>query len=56
GEGTALRERALVVPRRVAAATGADPAEIGELRDRLDRLTSALDAAVRELEQGPAAR
>ncbi|MFJ6907309.1 MarR family winged helix-turn-helix transcriptional regulator [Streptomyces griseoluteus] len=54
-EGTALRERALEVPRRIAAATGADPAEIGELRDRLDRLTSALDAAVRELEQDPAA-
>ncbi|MFC9157761.1 MarR family winged helix-turn-helix transcriptional regulator [Streptomyces bauhiniae] len=56
GEGTALRERALEVPRRIAAATGADPAEIGELRDRLDRLTGALDAAVRELEQDPAAR
>ncbi|MFD4544013.1 MarR family winged helix-turn-helix transcriptional regulator [Streptomyces bauhiniae] len=54
GEGTALRERALEVPRRIAAATGTDPAEIGELRDRLDRLTGALDAAVRELEQGPA--
>ncbi|MFI9394821.1 MarR family winged helix-turn-helix transcriptional regulator [Streptomyces bauhiniae] len=56
GEGVALRERALEVPRRIAAATGADPAEIGELRERLDRLTGALDAAVRELEQGPAAR
>lgn len=56
GEGTALRERALEVPRGIAAATGADPAEIGELRDRLDRLTGALDAAVRELEQGPAER
>ncbi|MET8692641.1 MarR family transcriptional regulator [Streptomyces bauhiniae] len=56
GEGTALRERALEVPRRIAAATGADPAEIHELRDRLDRLTGALDAAVRELEQDPAAR
>ncbi|MGW2212573.1 MarR family winged helix-turn-helix transcriptional regulator [Streptomyces sp. NPDC001781] len=55
GEGTALRERALEVPRRIAAATGADPAEIGELRDRLDRLTGALDAAVRELEQDRAA-
>ncbi|MFK4110832.1 MarR family winged helix-turn-helix transcriptional regulator [Streptomyces sp. NPDC002176] len=54
GEGVALRERALEVPRRIAAATGADPAEIGELRERLDRLTGALDAAVRELEQGPA--
>ncbi|MFI8346772.1 MarR family winged helix-turn-helix transcriptional regulator [Streptomyces sp. NPDC085596] len=53
GEGVSLRERALEVPRRIAAATGADPAEIGELRERLDRLTGALDAAVRELEQGP---
>ncbi|MEU6240518.1 MarR family transcriptional regulator [Streptomyces sp. NPDC047024] len=56
GEGTALRERALEVPRRIAAATGADPAEIGELRDRLDRLTSALDAAAGELEVSPAPR
>ncbi|MGW5335524.1 MarR family winged helix-turn-helix transcriptional regulator [Streptomyces bauhiniae] len=56
GEGTALRERALEVPRRIAAATGADPAEIDDLRVRLDRLTGALDAAVRELEQDPAAR
>ncbi|WP_406099411.1 MarR family winged helix-turn-helix transcriptional regulator [Streptomyces sp. NBC_01013] len=44
-EGTALRERALLVPRRIAAATGFELAEIGELRDRLDRLTVALDAA-----------
>ncbi|MFD8806000.1 MarR family winged helix-turn-helix transcriptional regulator [Streptomyces sp. NPDC059597] len=55
-EGAALRERALEVPRRIAAATGADPAEIGELRDRLDRLTSALDAAVRDLEASPEPR
>ncbi|BDH03521.1 MarR family winged helix-turn-helix transcriptional regulator [Streptomyces seoulensis] len=54
GDGVGLRERALEVPRRIAAATGADPAEIGELRERLDRLTGALDAAVRELEEGPA--
>ncbi len=44
-EGGALRERALEVPRRIAAATGFDLAEIGELRERLDRLTLALDAA-----------
>ncbi|MGW0936664.1 MarR family winged helix-turn-helix transcriptional regulator [Streptomyces sp. NPDC002666] len=44
-EGTALRERALLVPRRIAAATGFGLDEISELRDRLDRLTSALDAA-----------
>ncbi|MEU1703789.1 MarR family transcriptional regulator [Streptomyces sp. NPDC005706] len=45
GQGAALRERALEVPRRIAAATGFELAEIGELRERLDRLTSALDAA-----------
>ena len=44
-EGTALRERALRVPRRIAAATGADLEEIRELQARLDRLTAALDAA-----------
>ncbi|MEU1406507.1 MarR family transcriptional regulator [Streptomyces sp. NPDC005728] len=47
-EGTALRERALEVPRRIAAATGFELAEIGELRERLDRLTTALDAAALE--------
>ncbi|GGL72412.1 MarR family transcriptional regulator [Streptomyces fumigatiscleroticus] len=44
-EGTALRERALEVPPRIAAATGLDLDEISELRARLDRLTGALDAA-----------
>ncbi|MEV6020400.1 MULTISPECIES: MarR family transcriptional regulator [unclassified Streptomyces] len=44
-EGSALRERALDVPRRIAAATGADLEEIRELRARLDRLTAALDEA-----------
>ncbi|MFD3931575.1 MarR family winged helix-turn-helix transcriptional regulator [Streptomyces sp. NPDC058614] len=44
-EGVALRERALLVPRRIAAATGASFEEIRELRDRLDRLTAALDEA-----------
>lgn len=44
-QGTALRERALEVPRRIVAATGFDPAEIADLRDRLDQLTGALDAA-----------
>ncbi|MFB7493838.1 MarR family winged helix-turn-helix transcriptional regulator [Streptomyces sp. NPDC056161] len=43
--GTALREQAFRVPRRIGAATGFDLAEIDELRARLDRLTSALDAA-----------
>ncbi|MEU2716748.1 MarR family transcriptional regulator [Streptomyces sp. NPDC007205] len=44
-EGAALRERALQVPRRIMGATGFDLAEIAELRERLDRLTTALDAA-----------
>ncbi|MFJ5030803.1 MarR family winged helix-turn-helix transcriptional regulator [Streptomyces sp. NPDC088560] len=44
-EGTALRERAREVPRRIVAATGFDPAEIADLRDRLDQLTGTLDAA-----------
>lgn len=44
-EGTALRERAQDVPRRIVAATGFGIDEIQSLRARLDRLTSALDTA-----------
>ncbi|GAA2527479.1 MULTISPECIES: MarR family winged helix-turn-helix transcriptional regulator [Streptomyces] len=44
-EGAALRERALEVPRRIVAATGFPLDEIHALRARLDRLTTALDAA-----------
>ncbi|KAA0930497.1 MarR family winged helix-turn-helix transcriptional regulator [Streptomyces apricus] len=51
-EGAALRERALRVPRRIAAATGFELAEIEDLRSRLDRLTGTLDAAA--LEETPA--
>ncbi|GAA3059009.1 MarR family transcriptional regulator [Streptomyces roseofulvus] len=43
--GTALREQALGVPRRIAAATGLDLADIGELRERLGVLAARLDAA-----------
>ncbi|MFF3209209.1 MarR family winged helix-turn-helix transcriptional regulator [Streptomyces sp. NPDC002886] len=43
--GTALRVRAVEVPRRIAAATGFELGEIKELQDRLRRLTAALDAA-----------
>jgi len=43
--GTELRERAALVPRRIAAATGFDLAEIEDMRARLDRLTTALDRA-----------
>ncbi|HLL33192.1 MAG TPA: MarR family transcriptional regulator [Streptomyces sp.] len=46
GEGAALRARAAEVPRRIAAATGCDLDEISALRDRLARLTGALDAAL----------
>ncbi|MFJ8195311.1 MarR family winged helix-turn-helix transcriptional regulator [Streptomyces sp. NPDC096152] len=44
-EGAALRERASEVPRRIVSATGFTLDEIRDLRTRLDRLTSALDAA-----------
>ncbi|MEU0189046.1 MarR family transcriptional regulator [Streptomyces afghaniensis] len=44
-EGTALRRRALQVPRRIAASTGFGPDEIRALRARVDELTTALDAA-----------
>nr|WSY54482.1 MarR family transcriptional regulator [Streptomyces sp. NBC_00886] len=44
-EGAALRERALQVPRRIMGATGFDIDEIRSLRERLDELTGALDAA-----------
>ncbi|WTU53604.1 MarR family transcriptional regulator [Streptomyces sp. NBC_00057] len=50
-EGTALRERALTVPRRIAAATGFDLDEISNLRARLNRLTAALDTAALEENQ-----
>ncbi|MFE9041329.1 MarR family winged helix-turn-helix transcriptional regulator [Streptomyces sp. NPDC007818] len=42
--GAALRERALGVPRRIAAATGLDLASIGDLRDRLAALAARLDS------------
>ncbi|EST26010.1 hypothetical protein M878_27745 [Streptomyces roseochromogenus subsp. oscitans DS 12.976] len=44
-EGAALRERALQVPRRIMGATGFDLEGIADLRERLDQLTTALDAA-----------
>jgi DNA-binding MarR family transcriptional regulator len=47
-EGAALRERATRVPQRVMAATGFAPAELQDLRSRLDRLTGALDSAALE--------
>jgi MarR family transcriptional regulator, organic hydroperoxide resistance regulator len=47
-EGTELRQRALLVPRRIAGATGFDLKEIMDLHTRLDRLTRALDSAALE--------
>ncbi|MEV0226714.1 MarR family transcriptional regulator [Streptomyces sp. NPDC050704] len=52
-EGVALRERALLVPRRIAAATGFDLDEIRDLRARLDKLTGALDAAALDEREQP---
>ncbi|MGC9436349.1 MarR family winged helix-turn-helix transcriptional regulator [Streptomyces sp. WG5] len=52
-QGAALRERAREVPRRIAAATGLDLAEIQELRSRLDRLTTSLDAYVPKSPSAP---
>ncbi|KOX30821.1 MULTISPECIES: MarR family winged helix-turn-helix transcriptional regulator [unclassified Streptomyces] len=43
--GAGLRERALGVPRRIAAATGLDLAELGDLRERLHELAVRLGAA-----------
>ncbi|MGY0024417.1 MarR family winged helix-turn-helix transcriptional regulator [Streptomyces sp. cg35] len=41
--GAALRERAVEVPVRIAQATGFELEEIEDLRERLNRLTEALD-------------
>ncbi|MEU0395392.1 MarR family transcriptional regulator [Streptomyces sp. NPDC006208] len=43
--GTALRERALGVPRRIAEATGLSLDRIRALREELDTLTATLDSA-----------
>lgn len=47
-EGSALRERAVEVPRRIVTATSFDVDEIRALRARLDELTTALDEAAVE--------
>ncbi|MFF9017367.1 MarR family winged helix-turn-helix transcriptional regulator [Streptomyces sp. NPDC014870] len=52
--GAALREQALGVPRRIAAATGLDLGEIGALRAQLNALAARLDAADPEALGGPA--
>ncbi|MFE9096464.1 MarR family winged helix-turn-helix transcriptional regulator [Streptomyces sp. NPDC007264] len=46
--GTALKERALLVPGRIAASTGFELEEITALKARLDLLTRALDASALE--------
>ncbi|MFD5433955.1 MarR family winged helix-turn-helix transcriptional regulator [Kitasatospora sp. NPDC127067] len=50
-EGSALRERAGQVPRRLLAATGLPVEDLAALRGLLDRVTAALDAA--EVEPAP---
>ncbi|MBT3153046.1 MarR family transcriptional regulator [Streptomyces sp. CHD11] len=48
GEGTALRERAAEVPRRILAATGLGGDELRSLSAGLHALTEALDRAAAE--------
>jgi DNA-binding MarR family transcriptional regulator len=50
-EGAALRDQALGVPRRFAKATRFELEEIGDLHNRLDRLTASLDAAAPEWQE-----
>ncbi|GAA5079841.1 MarR family winged helix-turn-helix transcriptional regulator [Streptomyces similanensis] len=52
-EGTALRERALQVPHRIATATGFTLEEIQTLRTTLNRLTTALDATTLNTTESP---
>ncbi|WP_406841714.1 MarR family winged helix-turn-helix transcriptional regulator (plasmid) [Streptomyces sp. AHU1] len=52
--GNALRDQAMDVPRRIVTASGLDPNEIRDLRDRLDNLTATLDRV--DLEPSPAAQ
>ncbi|MER7578475.1 MarR family transcriptional regulator [Kitasatospora sp. NPDC097691] len=47
-EGSALRERAGQVPRRLLAATGLPVEDLAELRGLLERVTAALDSAAVE--------
>ncbi|WP_338675058.1 MarR family transcriptional regulator [Streptomyces sp. SCSIO 30461] len=48
-KGAALRERAALIPHRIAAATGLTLTELGDLQQRLAELTAKLDGA--DLEQ-----
>ncbi|MFE5581397.1 MarR family winged helix-turn-helix transcriptional regulator [Kitasatospora sp. NPDC056531] len=47
-EGSALRERAGQVPRRLLAATGLPVEDLAALHELLERVTGALDSAVVE--------
>ncbi|MFJ8622421.1 MarR family winged helix-turn-helix transcriptional regulator [Kitasatospora sp. NPDC093550] len=47
-EGSALRERAGQVPRRLLAATGLPVEDLASLRGLLERVTAALDSAAVE--------
>jgi DNA-binding MarR family transcriptional regulator len=53
--GAALREKALQIPRRMAASTGLSLAEVRELRARLDALTATLDEAALRATSGDCA-
>ncbi|MEU2157160.1 MarR family transcriptional regulator [Streptomyces sp. NPDC019396] len=48
-KGAALRERAALIPRRIAVATGLSLEELGDLQERLAALTAKLDGADLEL-------
>ncbi|MEU1017662.1 MULTISPECIES: MarR family transcriptional regulator [unclassified Streptomyces] len=49
GQGVALREKALAVPRTIASSTGLSLDEVRDLRSRLNALTHALDTAGTEV-------
>lgn len=51
--GVELRQRVCQVPVRTVVSTGLEPAEAGELRERLKALTESLDAAAARLSADP---
>jgi DNA-binding MarR family transcriptional regulator len=53
GAGTALRQRAASVPRKVAKATGLDLAELAALRQSLTTLTATVSGQQLNLDEPP---
>ncbi|MFF1867316.1 MarR family winged helix-turn-helix transcriptional regulator [Kitasatospora herbaricolor] len=51
--GTALRERAVCVPRRIVEASDLSPAEAATLQSLLARVTGSLDLAAQEFAAAP---